>query len=182
LDAAERLFAERGFSAVKLKDIAAAVGIAHASLYHHVPGGKEQLYVEVMEHNLRRHQDGIELAIAQHPDDLRGQLHAIAGWVVSQPPMDFIRLTRSDMPAIAPQVAARLSQLALEAMIEPIARTLYNAHARGVVKDADLGLVAGGMFGMLQSMHLVPEDSLSAPRHVMANRLIDVFLDGLLKG
>ncbi len=44
LDAAERLFAERGYASVTLRDIAAEVGIRHTSLYHHVPGGKEAIF------------------------------------------------------------------------------------------------------------------------------------------
>ena len=41
LDGAAKLFTERGYAAVTLRDIAAEVGIRHTSLYHHVPGGKE---------------------------------------------------------------------------------------------------------------------------------------------
>ena len=41
LEAAETLFHTRGYKAITLRDIASAVGLNHASLYHHVPGGKE---------------------------------------------------------------------------------------------------------------------------------------------
>jgi AcrR family transcriptional regulator len=58
LDAAERLFAERGYAAVKMHDIARAVDMRHASLYYYAPAGKEQLYVEVMERNFNRHRAG----------------------------------------------------------------------------------------------------------------------------
>jgi AcrR family transcriptional regulator len=43
LDAAERLFAERGFTAVSVRDIAAAAGVSHA-LVHRYLGSKEQVY------------------------------------------------------------------------------------------------------------------------------------------
>ncbi|MBZ0309485.1 MAG: TetR/AcrR family transcriptional regulator, partial [Anaerolineae bacterium] len=52
---AEHLFAERGYTAVTLRDIAEAVGLRHASLYHHVPGGKEALFIEVTERTMKRH-------------------------------------------------------------------------------------------------------------------------------
>lgn len=44
LYAAERLFAECGYHTVTVKDVAKAAGIHHASLYHHAPGGKAQLF------------------------------------------------------------------------------------------------------------------------------------------
>lgn len=73
LDTAEDLFAKRGFAAVKLRDIASAIGMRHASLYYYAPGGKEQLYIEVMDRVLRRHRAGLEHVIVAAGDDLREQ-------------------------------------------------------------------------------------------------------------
>ncbi|PJF24568.1 MAG: TetR/AcrR family transcriptional regulator, partial [Phototrophicales bacterium] len=133
LDAAERLFAERGYRAVTLKDIAAAIGIRHASLYHHVPGGKQELFIEVTERNLARHREGIAAAIASSPLDVRAQLKAVAAWLIAQPPMDLIRMVNSDMPAIDPHEAWRLSKMASDAMIVPLHQLLEQAQARGEI-------------------------------------------------
>jgi TetR/AcrR family transcriptional regulator len=46
IDAAERLFAERGFSATSMRDISAASGISHPLIHHHF-GSKEALYSAV---------------------------------------------------------------------------------------------------------------------------------------
>lgn len=185
LDVAEKLFAERGYRAVTLKEIAAEVGIRHASLYHHVPGGKEELFIEVTERNLARHRAGIEEAVSSVPQEIRAQLKAIAGWLISQPPMDLIRMVNSDMPAISAQEAWRLSELAAETMIQPIHALLKQAQARGEINHDDLGVVAGGLLGMIESMHAVPQDVLSYKGELlnrvdMAHTLIDTVLDGLL--
>lgn len=186
LDAAEKLFAERGYRAVTLKDIATAIGIRHASLYHHVPGGKQELFIEVTERNLARHREGIAAAIAESPQNIRAQLKAVADWLIAQPPMDLIRMVNSDMPAIDPQQAWRLSEMASEAMIEPLHELLRQAQARGEIDHDDLGVIAGGLLGMIESMHAVPtevRDQHGRPldRHYMAGKLIDVLLDGLMR-
>lgn len=52
LDAAERLFAERGFRATSVRDITAAAGCNVAAVNYHF-GGKEPLYREVLQRRLR---------------------------------------------------------------------------------------------------------------------------------
>ena len=53
LDAAERLFADRGFAATSMRDISDASGISHPLIHHHF-GTKESLYAAVK----RRLMDG----------------------------------------------------------------------------------------------------------------------------
>src|SRR6202022_2222905 len=47
LSSAERLFAERGFLAVRLEDIGAAAGVSGPAIYRHFPN-KESLLVELL--------------------------------------------------------------------------------------------------------------------------------------
>jgi AcrR family transcriptional regulator len=68
LDAAERLFSERGFTAVSVRDIAQAAGVSHA-LVHRYLGPKEEIYRAV----LRRNED-VMRAVASGTDDLREAL------------------------------------------------------------------------------------------------------------
>jgi AcrR family transcriptional regulator len=181
LEAAEQLFAEKGYAAVRLKDVAEAAGIRHATLYHHVPGGKEALYVEVTERALERHRRGLTEAISAYHGDLRAQLIAVADWLLSHPPVDFVRMRQSDMPTIDAGTAARLSQMALDALIAPIAVAFAEAGERGELASADLGLAAGGAFGLIESMHLLPPDGYGRNRRQMVVELIDMFLYGVVK-
>ena len=50
LEAAERLFAERGLEGVSVREIAAEAGVSHGGLNYHF-GTKEQLYVAVLKGN-----------------------------------------------------------------------------------------------------------------------------------
>ncbi len=182
LDAAERLFAERGYASVTLRDIAAEVGIRHTSLYHHVPGGKEELFVEVTERHLARHHEGLGRAIAGAGPGLRAQLHAVADWLLSQPPVDIVRMVYSDMPKIAPAQAERLSMAAFTLLLAPIDAVLRGAERRGEVAPHNLGLAAGGLLAMVESVYAIPEGVIAASgrsRREAAHELIDILLDGL---
>jgi TetR/AcrR family transcriptional regulator, cholesterol catabolism regulator len=182
LEVAERLFAQRGYASVTLRDIASEIGIRHASLYHHVPGGKQELFIEVTERTLTRHREGLTHAIAHADRDIRSQLRAAARWLLSQPPMDLIRMVYSDMPVIEQRHAERLSLMAYEALLGPIEYALVEAQARGEIQHDDLALVAGGALGMIEAMYSVPQnvlDNETQTREELAYKLIDVLLNGL---
>jgi AcrR family transcriptional regulator len=178
LEAAERLFAERGYTAVTIKDIAQAAGIHHASLYHHAPQGKSQLFVEVTERTIQRHQQGIAAAVAAG-EGLHDQLRRTAAWLLSQPPMDMIRMVHSDVPALDAASGSHLLMYAHTAILEPIAELLQRAHDRGEIVQADFGNVAGAFFSMIEGLYTLPDAYLQRSRLSMADELIGLLLSGL---
>jgi AcrR family transcriptional regulator len=182
LKAAEALFVQRGYESVTIKDIAKATGIHHASIYHHIPGGKSALFLEAMTRHLQQHQSGIESALGRAGEGVRDQLIAISNWLLSQHPVDIIRLSRSDLPAIDNNAAQQLDSLAFETLMLPIANVLFEAQARGEVAHEDLGNVAGAILSAVEGLHAIPDIYLeqnSKSREQMAAQLIDVFLRGI---
>ncbi len=179
LNAAERLFSERGYTAVKLRDIADALGIRQASLYHHAPGGKEQLFVDVTERSMERHRVGMEQAISQsRPDDLREQLRAAARWLLSQPPINLSRMNLSDMPAIAPSHAQRLKAAAARALLAPLEAIYQAAIDRGEIRSVYPHLMAGMFLSVIEG---VQQGAPHAPvsKQEMADDVIDILLKGM---
>lgn len=180
LAAAEKHFSQKGYRSVTLRDIAAEIGIRQASLYHHAPGGKENLFVEVMERIFRRHRNGLREAIGAAQNDLRSKLRAVSEWLLSQQPMDLVRMTHSDMPSINEAAAQRLSETAYESMIVPVMEILSRAENAGEIKAADTALIAGAFVGMVESLHAVPEEETERKNRIeMAFELIDIWLNGL---
>ena len=154
----------RGYAAVTLRDIAAAVGIRHTSLYHHVPGGKEALFVEVLERSLERHRRGLRERVERSPRRLRARLHAVADWFLNQSPMDLVRMSQSDLPALTDEASDRLSRLIYESILVPVEMILRDACDTGEIADGDFGLVAGGIVGMIQSLFAVPPFAVQTSR------------------
>lgn len=179
LVAAQRLFVERGYEAITVKDIAKAVGIHHASLYHHVPDGKAALYVEVMTRHMEHYRQGLQSVVNMTEDSLQENLQQIADWIIAQPPLNIIRLANSDLPAIGSAEAEMLYDLAFEATILPILEVLESARARGEIEHENLGHIAGAIFSSFENLHAVPEKYLEKSRQSMALDIINVFIRGM---
>jgi AcrR family transcriptional regulator len=103
--AALELFAERGFAAVTMTDIAAAAGVGERTLYRYFSDKEELLFTE--DEGLRA---ALRAAILDHPADarpsaaLRAASATIAGWL--QDHQDLVR-RRAAVIAGAPALAAR---------------------------------------------------------------------------
>lgn len=179
LTAAESLFVERGYNAVTVKDIAKAVGIHHASIYHHIPGGKAELYTEVMTRHMERHRVGIRDAMDAAGGALRAQLLAIANWLLANPPVDVIRLANSDLPSIPTLDAQTIGHLAYEATLIPISNALEAAQQRGEIDHPHIGNIAGAIFSAIEGLHAIPERYIVESRMAMAEEIIDVFIRGM---
>ncbi len=177
---AEKLFSERGYAAVTLRDIANTLNIKQASLYYHAPGGKEELFVQVTERGLERHRQGLETAIAQAGGSLREQLRAAARWLLSQPSINYGRMLQSDMPAISEKEAEKLRVHAFMALIAPLQKVFQEAMPPESVAASKTVHLAGAFLAIVEGLQNLPEHFLSdEPKEAMADFLIDTWLDGL---
>ncbi len=177
---AQRLFNERGYTSVTLRDIADVLGIRQASLYYHVPGGKEALFIEVSERSFQRHRAGLEAAIREAGTEWREQLRGAVGWLLSHDVPDLGRMTNSDMPAIGEAYARRLMQLAFESLLLPIAGIFQRAYESGECRSNEATLLAGAFISVIASIRHLPDRFARQSKPKMADTLIDVFLHGLM--
>jgi AcrR family transcriptional regulator len=80
LAAAIQLFAEYGYHAAPLRDIARLAGIQAASIYHHYPS-KQALLVEIMETHMLRLNGALTSLLHEHDDPQRRLYAAIASHI-----------------------------------------------------------------------------------------------------
>jgi TetR/AcrR family transcriptional regulator, cholesterol catabolism regulator len=178
LRVAERLFNERGYKSVKLQDIASELGVKQAALYYHVPEGKEQLYIEAMNRSLERHSAGLERVRAEANPDISSQMNAVAGWLLSQPPLDLARVSRSDLPALTEKNQYELAQSADKMLVKPIRDMLTTAYERGEIRYMDTKIMASVFLTVIDTIHDVHEHKGIA-KEVLAREIIELFLNGL---
>ncbi|MPY82834.1 MAG: TetR family transcriptional regulator [Actinophytocola sp.] len=76
VDAATTLFAEHGFAATSLEDVAAAAQVTRGAVYHHF-AGKQALFEAVFDEQERHMTERITATVAEHDDPWEGSLAAI---------------------------------------------------------------------------------------------------------
>jgi AcrR family transcriptional regulator len=182
LDVAERLFSEKGFAAVTLRDIAQELGLSHASLYYHFPGGKEELFIAVTKRSIDGHGRALAAIVEGGAGDIRKQLFGMAGWFLSQPPLDLIRMAQSDMPVLKLEDARQLTELLYGEILLRVQAALQAADSAGEIGCPDPGLVGGALVGMVESFHSMPGHAVRDSKLAMAKRMIDILLRGLEYG
>jgi AcrR family transcriptional regulator len=177
--AADRLFAERGYAAVSLRDIAQEIGIRHASLYYHFPQGKEELYVAVMERRMRLYHAGLEQAIALAGKSWQDQLYAAALWLLEQPALHLGRMMQSDMLAISPQAAEQLRVIVFDSLLKPL-ETVFH-HAQGIRPEKQQrGATLAGMFlSLIEGIYNLPSQYVRGSKLELVNEVLDVLVNGL---
>ncbi len=180
LDAAEALFSARGYTSVRLRDIAAVVGMKHASLYYYVAGGKEQLFIEVMERSFARHRDGLTRAVRGSGEGLREKLYAVSAWLLSQAPVDLGHMVSADMAELDASNAERLMNFAYDSLRLPIVEALESAQARGEIRLKDLDMGAMSFFTLIETIHHIPKYAVGS-REQLGRDMIDMLLDGWLR-
>lgn len=181
MDAAEALFMEGGYAAIKLRHIANRLRIKEASLYYHFPKGKEELYIQVMRRSLERHRQGIEAVLRDADDDWVAQLRAIAYWLLSQQALDVMRMTNADFPAIDPAAALELEDAAYHALNLPLRQVLERAVDQQQAEIADTDLIAGILISAISSIHVIKHEWNTRTRQEMADILIQSWVNGLTK-
>ncbi|MBL8119101.1 MAG: TetR/AcrR family transcriptional regulator [Anaerolineae bacterium] len=181
LDAAEKLFMERGYASVTMRDIANLLGVRQAALYYHAPQGKEQLFREVVDRFMQRQQQGLEDVIAAAPSHLEQQLTAVMRWLVNQSPVDMIRMLRSDASHISESYAAELLRKVDQSMMRPLITVVLAAQQRGEIRPLDPHVLVGMLLAVINWIkYFDSSQAIPVSTDDMIHDIIGVVLHGVV--
>ena len=134
LRAADDLFGRRGYAAVSLGDVAAAVGVSKAALYHHFPS-KAALYAAIMCRTLGLIAGYIRRAAAE-PGPVADKIYRLAEFpiVFLQEDADMDAMMRDADEHLSPDQRAEIAE-ADRARLAAMEELMREGAARGELRD-----------------------------------------------
>jgi AcrR family transcriptional regulator len=177
LDAAARLFKEKGFHATSMQDIANAVGLQKGSLYYHI-ASKEELLFRISHAAISAiiaHLEEITQAPLSPTEKLR---QAIENHVVTLcDRIDLLSVFLKESRTLTAEQQAQILEQR-KRYEELFAGILREGIAAGEFRPVDVPVVTVGLLGMLNWMHqwYRPEGRLSP------QQIADIFIDLALRG
>ena len=183
LDTAARLFSQKGYSGVSIRDIAQACRLTNAALYYHFKN-KEDLYLAVLH---RDHQKVMRSVVGDPPQaggDLAARLRQLvlryAGAMCGQ--RQSFQTLRRDLAHIDHARAGRLLGEIRADFMRPIQQLIEAGQAEGRIAAGDARLLARLLHGMIIALTFEgPSGRQPRLAPAEADALVDVFLNGVGK-
>jgi AcrR family transcriptional regulator len=177
-DEAARLFWQKGYAATSTRQLADAIGIQKASLYHHI-GSKEELLYQLCVDSLERMEEGVRAAL-DTTDDPVERLNALVRthltFLLDDRDKHAAMLT--EMRFLSAEYRGRV--LALRSSYEQMMRDVLQAaqDAGKLRSDISAGMLSLGLFDLLNwSIFWYEPDRSPAPTD-LAESFLTLFLEG----
>ena len=186
LDAAERLFLEKGFTRTTMNDIGDAAEFGRATLYHYFPS-KEAIYVAILERAMdvliKEARDSVEGAkgAPNKIEKLKDTLLFFAQFRENFFHLYFI--TRSEvMPSLDRKLANRLERKSKA--FDDIFHDIYREGVkRGELKRADPLAMGDIFFAQIMGLMLLNStETLEPPLAQNVNQATEFFLENIIAG
>jgi AcrR family transcriptional regulator len=182
LDTSAKLFSQKGYNGVSIRDIAQACGMTNAALYYHFKN-KEDLFLAMLQRD--HEQTLISLrAAANGPGDLRAdlkQLVACYADITCQRRQSFQTLWR-DLRNVDDVRGHKLFGEMRSSFLRPLEERLAQAQADGEIQAGEARFYARLLHGMI--IALTHEGKPDKPRKASTHEVeaaVEVFLKGIMK-
>lgn len=179
LEHAQRLFQERGYHAVAISDIAAAVGVTSPTLYYHF-ARKEALYTEMVLALMQRIGEAIAqimLSYSALPDRLYMLAYRRLYYAARPGYMD--TMMRDVAVHLSAEEQARVDAAFQRHMMQPLQAIMRAGIGAGELRDEDPAFLAKVWFLLLDAfVGRTDPDNPSGSQDALARQFIRLFLEG----
>jgi AcrR family transcriptional regulator len=182
LETSAKLFGEKGYKGVSIRDIAQACGMTNAALYYHFKN-KDDLYLAVLQDTHERAVAALDAA-ARSGGSLRSRLKQLVSCyfeVMLAQRQSFQMLWR-DLKHVDDARASKLYADMRAGFMRPISSLIETAQSKGEMIGGDAKLYARLLHGMM--IALTFEGRQNSKARVSADQidaLVKVFLEGVGK-
>jgi len=180
IETAGRLFSQKGYQGVSIRDIAQACHMTNAALYYHFKN-KPELFLAVMRRYQEKVMASINEAVATQgelPDRLRRLVLSYANILCGQ--RQSFQTLRRDLSNIDSARAGRLFGAIHSDFMRPLQQVIESGQANGQIVAIDARLLARMLHGMIIALTFEGkfrrQNRLTADE---ADAVVDVFLNGV---
>lgn len=171
---AERLYYRGGYAGIGLQEIADALGLTKAALFHHFHS-KQDLFCAMLLEMLRQRQEPLEAAIREAATT-EERLRAILRTMARFPFFDPMKFQSDEHGKLSAEQQHEVELAFDRAIQQPVARTLAEGIARGDLRPHSPQL---GVMTFLMLVMLLPSPGHPSPRLARQSDL-DTYIDELL--
>lgn len=177
IQTAEKLFFSNGYRATSLQEIGDVLNIKAASLYHHFPGGKEEIYLEVLKSRLSQYKEQVH-EMSARSQKIEDFLRAFAIWYIAQPPMNMQLIAQMDMPHLSEKGKITAMGLVSSSIFAPLREALEKS--KEDLRNFDSMRLVGIYLALLGGMSFAVKQGYTEPKDAVED-FIEMMMRGILK-
>jgi TetR/AcrR family transcriptional regulator, cholesterol catabolism regulator len=183
---ASQLFCEQGYDATSMSDIADAIGVTKAAIYHFIPGGKQDLLFAIINYGMDTVQDAVvtpAVSVMDAEQRLRAILTNHAKLVMSGSTTEGfnpVTVQVDEVASLSPTQRRKIDQRK-RGYMNFVRATLQQLKNEKKMKDLDVTVTAFSLMGMIIWLgHWYrPDGRLSSDE--VAEQLCNMVLDGVMR-
>ena len=180
LETAARIFCEKGFDKASMDDVADAVGLTKAGLYHHI-GSKEELLFEIMSYGMDLFEQNVlnrVMAISDPLERLKATLRGHVLLVTRDRPKE-VTVILHESNALRGRYRDKINARK-KRYITLVEKTIRELVKSGAARRVDPSATAFAMLGMINWIYQWYRPGGRLDENALADALSDVFLGGIL--
>ncbi|MBI2016602.1 MAG: TetR/AcrR family transcriptional regulator [Candidatus Rokubacteria bacterium] len=180
LETAARIFCEKGFDKASMDDVADAVGLTKAGLYHHI-GSKEELLFEIMSYGMDLFEQNVLNRVMAISDPLERLKAALRGHVllVTRDRPKEVTVILHESNALRGRYRDKINARK-KRYITLLEKTLRELVKSGAARRVDPTAAAFAMLGMVNWIYQWYQPGGRLDENALADALSDVLLGGIL--
>ena len=181
LAAARRLFIEKGYHGLSMRQIAEAVGVSKAALYYHFED-KEELFLAVLEAHVVEAEAIIDEAQIEGRT-ARDRIRLIVQAIFDQPAEQraIIRLASQEMALLEDPARLAFRRVYQDRFIDRIQGILETGIRNGELRALDPRLATWCLLGMMYPYFYPAYQIEMPPVSEVIEQLLEIYLDGIAK-
>jgi len=125
-----------GSNALSMEGIARVLGVRTPSLYHHFPGGRDEMVLAVADHHSRMDGVAIEVIMAEPGSD-REKLVKVARHFATTANIHPYHILTEQRKTLKPDAHSELQRLFAERVEAPLTRLIVNGQREGTFRKID---------------------------------------------